>query len=281
MSCMKIKITLLTLIALISVAPAYADNNLKVARQSIHSDRAQLRDSIRQEVGNATTTNKQEREDLHTDVKSKIDSLKAQVETIKNSDQTQEQKQKQIEDLKLSVKSEIDAKRTEVKASIDARRTSLKSEIQKQVDDFKDAKKVKLDDAKKTQVTAKLNGVFAKLDNAITQLSSFNDKISLAIANRKVKGMDTSAAELALVSAQGALEEAKISVDAVKTTASSTINSTGGSSSDALKAIVQTAVTSIKNARDKYKTVIGLLPRNPRPGEATTTDSGVATSTNN
>ena len=95
MSCMKIKITLLTLIALISVAPAYADNNLKVARQSIHSDRAQLRDSIRQEVGNATTTNKQEREDLHTDVKSKIDSLKAQVETIKNSDQTQEQKQKQ------------------------------------------------------------------------------------------------------------------------------------------------------------------------------------------
>ena len=107
MSCMKIKITLLTLIALISVAPAYADNNLKVARQSIHSDRAQLRDSIRQEVGNATTTNKQEREDLHTDVKSKIDSLKAQVETIKNSDQTQEQKQKQIEDLKLSVKSEI------------------------------------------------------------------------------------------------------------------------------------------------------------------------------
>ncbi len=131
---------------------------------------------------------------------------------------------------------------------------------------------MKLDAARKEKVGLILNKAFGQLNEALQRITSFDQKVRDLITRRKAKGLDTSAAESALVVAAQALADAKTAVATISSGATDALSSTTGVSSEALRAQVEKARDAIKNAREKYEAVLKALPK-PEPSTASTTPS--------
>ena len=151
------------------------------------------------------------------------------------------------------------ALRASTTASIKAKREVMKTDIKKRILEFKEGRKVKLDTLKKNLVKKHLANAFEKLENSIERLREFDVKISARIEEKNTAGVDVTKAEEALVSAQKALEEASVAVEATNKGSAEAVDGATELSKESLQESVKTALEAIRNARVKYADVLKAL----------------------
>lgn len=146
-------------------------------------------------------------------------------------------------------------RRTEFQAKREAFKTTVKGDIAK----FKDGVKVKLDAAKKLKVGNRIDGIFAKLNAALTNLTSFDAKLEARIDAKADEGKDVSVALKALGDARISLDEAKSAVEAIKAGTKEAVTEGTEVSKEALKASIEKAHNLLKETRENYREVIKVL----------------------
>jgi len=222
----------------------------RVEREDSHDENEQRREDFRNEM-------KDQMDSLHKDTKVKIESMRVDIKAMKDDGATPEEIKAKVEEVQTSNL----AAREEFRTQIEEKRNTLKDEIRAKIDTFKEGVKVKLSEEAKVQVKERLGSAFSKLNDVISKIFGFDERISNEIASRNAKGLDTGEAEAALVLARQSLEEAKVSVDAVSAAVSASIDSDTGASKEAIKSVISTAIESIKLVKAKYQDVIMLLPK--------------------
>lgn len=226
--------------------------------------RAELRTEVRVKREEMHDENEQEREDLREEIKDerdalkdKIDAMRVDVKEMKDSGATQEEIKAKVEEVRNAFLAEREAFRVK----IEEKRKTLRDDIKAQIESFKEGVKIRLSEEARVHVKERLDNAFAKLNDALSKLAGFDERISNEIASRSAKGLDTTGAEAALELARQSLEEAKVSVEAVSAAVSASIDSDTGASKEAIKSVVTSALESIKTAKTKYQDVIRLLPK--------------------
>lgn len=226
-------------------------------RAGIKADKMELKAEGKTKVEAMKAENKDERGTMRSDIKSKVEAMKVDVKAMKEAGATPEQIKAKVDEVRAANQADREAFR----AQLEEKRKTLKDDIKKEMDAFKEGKKVKLDAASKAEAKQKLGSAFGKLGVAINKLVAFDKKLSDEIVVRKAKGLDTGAVESALDLARRALEESKVSVDAVNSAVNASVDSTVGTSKEAIKSVVNAAVESVKLAKTKYQEAMKLLPK--------------------
>lgn len=258
--------------------PAFAEESSVNADASGNTTNTGARVEVRAQIKDMRTTNKSIRASTSAEIKAMRDGRKNAIGEIRDdikgmrNGSTTPEKRAQIKDMRVNIKdihasstAEIKAIREGMRLQLEEKRKTVKASVQAEIANFKEGKKVKLDARKKENVEKVLANAFRRLTDAITRLGEFDKKVSEAIANRKAKSLDTTAAESTLVIARQALEEAKVDVEAINAGVSASVNAsttaTTGISKEALKESVRTAMEAIKITQSKYKDVIEALPK--------------------
>jgi hypothetical protein len=245
-------IAVMTIIAL-SGASTYAANGvraeIKTEREAMHAENKGKIEAMR-------TENKTGRTEMNKEIKAGNEAMRVDVKAMKDAGATPEQIKAKVEEARKA----NEAERQAYRQKLDDKRKVLKTEIEKSVATFKEGKKVKLDAAKKTSVQKILDGAFKKFGEAINKLANFDTKVSVAIANRNSKGLDTGAAVTAQAEARVALDQAKVAIEAANSALKTVVAGDTATSKEAIKSVMETAKTAIKTAGEKYKAVISVLP---------------------
>lgn len=251
---MKHKLTLgiistfaLLLTASSSVSALEATVNTKA---SLGADVQEKVQALRSEV-------KDGKGEMFEDIKAKIQAMRVDVKAMRDAGATPEEIKVKVEEVRLMNQKDREVFRNE----LEAKRKTLKDEIKNAIDTFKEGKKVKLNATAKTEVKQRLDSAFVKLNDAISGLTNFDKKLSAEILRRKEAGADVSEVNASLELARRSLEETKVSVQAVDTAIEASIDSETGASKEAIKAVINTALESIKTTKSKYRDVLKFLPK--------------------
>jgi hypothetical protein len=161
-------------------------------------------------------------------------------------------------EMRAEMKNTNDEKKSELKVKIDARKDELKKKIEGMKADKKDEKTKKLDEQAKERVIGHLTNIYDRLYTRITRLTKVDAEITRRLATRSPEP-----AVLVLhASAQSLLAQAKVDVEATKAASAAELTTT--TSKEALRSLVTTAETSIKNAGEAYKKVVQALKETPK-----------------
>ncbi len=257
----------MTLVA-VSILPALAETGAMVdVKAGIKADRADLKVENKAKVDAMKTENKDDRTAMKGDIKTRLEATMVDVKAMRAAGATQAEIQAKLDALRTANQADREAFRKQ----IEEKRKTLKDDILKEITAFKDGKKIKLSDASKAQVKQKLNTVFTKLNAAIGKFAGFDKRLSDEIQNRKAKGLDTAVAEANLELARRALEESKVAISSVNAAVTASLDSTDGASKEAIRAVIKTAVDSLKTTKEKYQEVIKSLPKVKVSATASTT----------
>ncbi len=170
--------------------------------------------------------------------------------------------------------------REDMRTKMEARKTEFKTTIKNQIAQFKEGKKVVLDQKKKENITGHLKEASGKLKTAIANIEAFQTRLSEVIAKRSAAGEDVTGAQDALKNATSATEEAKVKISAVEEAITTALSDATGVSKEAVKSAINTAVESIKTAREATRAVIESLPKREKEVETeieTSSDSETET----
>ncbi len=237
----------------VSAIPAMAeigvDANIKAAARPFASS-TEARMELRTET-------KTERSAMKGDLKTRFDEMRVEVKAMQEAGASESEIKAKLEEARKANQ----ADREKFRALLEEKRKTLKDDFKKEIDAFKEGKKIKLDEAAKAKVKQRLNGAFGKLDGAVAKMMSFDKKLSEEITRRKALGLNTAEAEVNLELARRSLEETKISLEAVDAAVALSLDSTTGASKEAIKAVINTALQSVKTTKSKYKEVLGSLPK--------------------
>jgi hypothetical protein len=261
----------ITLVA-VSVIPASAEDSARVntttgvkaplgvrveLNAGIKAERIELKNDNMEKRADLRTDAKAERGAMQADIKTKMESMRVDVKAMRDAGATPEEIKVKVDAVRASNQVEREA----FKAQLEVKRQTLKDDIKKEIDAFKEGKKIKLGDAAKMQVKQRLDTTFTKLSAAIGKIAGFDKRLSDEIASRKAKGLDVVSAEINLELARRSLEEAKVSIAAVNTAVTASIDSGAGASKEAIKAVINKAVEAIKTTKSKYGDVLKALPK--------------------
>lgn len=140
--------------------------------------------------------------------------------------------------------------RENLKDAIEARHKELKAKLDTKLAE-KRAKK--LDDKAKDRVEKTVANIYERLSNTIYKLTKVDIRIKTRITELENKGVDTNSVKVLLTTAETALTKAQTDVEATKALIASEV--AGATSKESLRALVTTAVDSIKSAGKSYEAV--------------------------
>ena len=151
--------------------------------------------------------------------------------------------------------------------------------------ELKDQKRVEVKNLKLKEFVVRKSALSRELTQAIKNLENIDNRIKTRILNASSTDRDLTDAKAALITAESKLAAAKIAVTAFNsfTYASSTVRvgTTTEISLEKPRKIGDDAIKAVKDARDSFKVVVGLIAKDMGLGEDRNGDENkIATSTN-
>lgn len=161
--------------------------------------------------------------------------------------------------IQADLKVKLDARRVELKANMDAMKVKVKDERAK-----------KLDQKAKARVEVRLGNIYKRLSERVTNLTRVDAGVAKRLAAYTAAQVSTASVVTLQTSAQALLAKARLDVEATKTLSQSELNAT--TTKETLRALVNTAETSLKTTHESYKKVLDALKALPKlKVQATTT----------
>lgn len=161
--------------------------------------------------------------------------------------------------IQADLKVKFDARRVELKANMDAMKVKVKDERAK-----------KLDEKAKDRVEMRLGNIYKRLSERVTNLTRVDAGVTKRLAAYNAAQVNVASVVALQTSAQTLLAKARLDVEATKALSQSELNAT--TTKDTLRALVNTAETSLKTTHESYKKVLDALKALPKlKMQATTT----------
>ena len=178
--------------------------SVKPTRTPIKEEVKQKREEMHEEMKEKKEEMKETREAAKEEMKEKKEAMKKEMESRR-----EEMKQK-MEEKREELKQRIENKREELKDKIEAKREVLKERLKTIKDERKKQVVEKIDkslDALNDRMTKHFLDVLEKLEDILVRISERADKA-------EIDGIDVSLVDVAVVSAQAAIDSAKLTVEA-------------------------------------------------------------------
>ncbi len=250
---------LLTLSTQVSLTRAEEENNrpnhpnrpATEMRKELKAEKQKIKDDFKTQK----ETIKTERKGTHDTIKANREETREKIKEMKANGETPDVKAL-IEETKAKNKN----LREELKKNMDAKRTEFKTTFKSNIEKFKENRKV-LKEERKGVVLSHLTNIESRLTGALTNIGNFNDKISEVITKKKAAGLDTTNAEELLTKAEEVLATAQTKVATAAEAIKEAVGSAEGISKEAVRTVIDEAVTALKEAREASKAVVTSLPK--------------------
>ncbi|MFZ2150039.1 MAG: hypothetical protein WAV15_02690 [Minisyncoccia bacterium] len=161
--------------------------------------------------------------------------------------QQREEMRKELESKREAFKKDLEAKREAAKAKMEALRESLKAE--------RDAVKAK---AKEARITGREKAL-ERFDVAVLRMSALKDRVSEQVTKLKAKGVDTTAAEGFIATAEEKLDAAKAKIVEATNLLGTSITELTAENKTTLRTLAQETQALLKEARASLNSAVKAL----------------------